>query len=121
MRQPSTKPLPQIPIDKNCAITLRSRNLYLKFPLTGTCYHALAIDCPVAISLNLSYVPNPGHIPLLRCRKRQEEKQIFRFPPLSKLKAVDTAGAAWTEEAEAGGGGNQKNCRLSAVTSCDSQ
>ena len=47
-RQSSTKPLPQIPIDENVhAITLRSRNLYLKFPLTGMCYHALAIDCPI--------------------------------------------------------------------------
>ena len=32
---------------RECAITLQYRNLYLKFPLTGTCYHALAIDCPI--------------------------------------------------------------------------
>ena len=34
---------------RECAITLRSQNLYLKLPLTGTCYHALAIDCPIGI------------------------------------------------------------------------
>ena len=33
---------------RECAIiTLWSRNLYLKIPLMGMCYHALAIDCPI--------------------------------------------------------------------------
>ena len=49
-RQSSTKHLPQIPIDENVLSRcgLESRNIYLKFPLAGTCYHTLAIDCPIA-------------------------------------------------------------------------
>ena len=74
--------------------------------------------------INYNLTENPSHIlERARCRKRRKEKQIFRFPPLSKRKVVDTVGRAAARGLRGDGGGrNQKNCGLlSTVTSCDSQ